>query len=170
MMTQLLLAGLLSTTPETIPTKENPHPRPILTTTQLRSLADQAIQLEGSSPLTADELVAMCLVESGGNPNAVGDGGRAVGLFQFHPGTWRDMTNNKVNRHNLLWNFMAAIRYAKRGEMLWLKSRWCQPGKPCPRVTLWMHHNSGNVRGANTSYARKCEAQLKALAAEEGGR
>ncbi len=31
---------------------------------------------------------ALAHVESGGNPEAIGDGGRAIGLYQLHRGTW----------------------------------------------------------------------------------
>lgn len=37
-------------------------------------------------------LAAVAKVESSGRTNAVGDGGRAVGLFQFHRGTWDTIT------------------------------------------------------------------------------
>ena len=34
---------------------------------------------------------ALCMVESGGNPDAVGDGGKAVGILQIHPIMVRDV-------------------------------------------------------------------------------
>lgn len=32
----------------------------------------------------------LATVESSGNPRAIGDGGRAVGLYQFHRSAWED--------------------------------------------------------------------------------
>lgn len=40
----------------------------------------------------ARALKAMVQVESRGNPNAVGDGGRAIGVLQIHHGYWQDGT------------------------------------------------------------------------------
>ena len=37
-------------------------------------------------------LKAILLVESGGDPNAVGDGGRAIGPYQIHRAYWSDAT------------------------------------------------------------------------------
>ena len=37
-------------------------------------------------------LKAMIWVESRGDPNAVGDGGRAIGPYQMHKGYWKDAT------------------------------------------------------------------------------
>ncbi len=37
-------------------------------------------------------LKAILLVESGGDPDAVGDGGRALGPYQIHRGYWSDAT------------------------------------------------------------------------------
>lgn len=124
----------------------------------LNRLADNAIALEHGSPLTRNELVAMCLVESSGNPSAVGDGGKAVGLFQFHAPTWKDILPSNPPRTDPLWQFRAAIRYAKRNAAL-------RRGKrlgPTAR-SLWMAHNAGNVRGHNTGYADRCERTLKTL-------
>ena len=35
-------------------------------------------------------LAAIATVESGGDPSAVGDGGKAIGIFQIHRGYWQD--------------------------------------------------------------------------------
>lgn len=40
----------------------------------------------------ARALKAILWVESGGDPNAVGDGGRALGPYQIHKGYWSDAT------------------------------------------------------------------------------
>lgn len=132
--------------------------RPLLTTTQLRELAEAAIRQEGDSPLSRDELVAMCLVESNGNPDAVGDGGKAVGLFQFHAGTWKDHTHSPLSRRDPFASFVVAIRYAKRG------ARLCATHQVAPtRWVLWRHHNAGNIFTKNFGYSESCEAQLRRL-------
>jgi len=113
-------------------------------------LAGEAIELEGGSPLTPKQLVAMALQESSLVPDAIGDHGKAVGLFQFHKGTWADHTNGTGwQREMPLESFRVAIRYAKRGSRLLARS----PNQQDRRVErLWSHHNVGNIRKVNERY------------------
>ena len=42
-------------------------------------------------PAEVDQLlVAIATVESSNNPNAVGDAGKAIGVYQIHKGYWQD--------------------------------------------------------------------------------
>jgi len=40
--------------------------------------------------VTEKFLDSVAMIESSGNPNAVGDGGKAVGLFQLHRAAWNE--------------------------------------------------------------------------------
>lgn len=124
----------------------------------LKAIADQAIKLEGGSPLSANELVAMCLVESSGNPDAVGDGGRAVGLLQFHAPTWGDHADKGWLRTDPMQSMRVGIRYAKRGVRLCRRA-----GLEPTSDRIWSHHNLGNVRRFNAEYARRCRKALERL-------
>lgn len=44
-------------------------------------------------PEPADKMYRVMMCESGGDPRAVGGGGRWFGLFQYVPGTWRGAWN-----------------------------------------------------------------------------
>lgn len=47
--------------------------------------------LPASNTKVSDRFLdAIMMVESGGDPNAVGDGGKAIGAFQIHRGYWKD--------------------------------------------------------------------------------
>jgi len=44
-----------------------------------------------AAPDLNDLIDALCIVESSNNPNAIGDGGQAVGILQIHPIMIRDV-------------------------------------------------------------------------------
>lgn len=46
--------------------------------------------MTGSLAISESLLDAIMVVESGGNPKAVGDGGKAIGAYQIHRGYWQD--------------------------------------------------------------------------------
>jgi hypothetical protein len=50
----------------------------------------QILARDRSITIPSDFLDAIMMVESGGDPNAVGDGGKAIGAFQIHRGYWKD--------------------------------------------------------------------------------
>ena len=120
--------------------------------------ARSAIQLEKVSPLSAEELAAMAFVESSFNPNAIGDHGNAVGIMQFHRGTFYDYAPKDWHREDALQSMRIAIQYAKRGSRLW---KFMGKIPTVPR--LWSHHNRGNVRGYNAEYASRCENALRRI-------
>jgi len=116
------------------------------------ALAQEAIELEGGSPLTAKQLVAMAMQESSLVPSAIGDRGQAVGLFQFHVGTWADHTNGLGWKRDMpLESFRVAVRYAKRGARLLSRA---SDKKDRTVERLWSHHNVGNIRRINERYVR----------------
>lgn len=117
-----------------------------------------AIQLETTSPLSAEELAAMAFVESSFNPSAIGDHGSAVGIMQFHRGTFYDYAPKDWRREDALQSMRVAIRYAKRGCRLW---KFMGKVPTVPR--LWSHHNRGNARGYNAEYASRCADALRRI-------
>lgn len=126
-----------------------------LTITELHEMARGALALEGPCGLTTDELVAMCLVESGGDAGAIGDGGQAVGLFQFHGPTWTDHADSTWSRRDAVPSFRTAIRYAKRAQRLLRASH-----QGTHRDLIWSHHNQGNIRAYASGYVGRCRRML----------
>lgn len=100
----------------------------------------------------------MAFVESSFNPNAIGDHGSAVGIMQFHRGTFYDYAPKDWRREDPLMSMRVAIRYAKRGAKLW---RFMGKVPTVPR--LWSHHNRGNARGYNAEYASRCADALRRI-------
>jgi soluble lytic murein transglycosylase-like protein len=65
------------------------------------TLAGLANQASGESGVRPELILADILQESGGNPSAIGDGGRAIGLMQMHAAAasdvgvnWSDLAGN----------------------------------------------------------------------------
>lgn len=60
-----------------------------MTSVELLALAKMTLAaVPHHSGITAELCAAICWVESSGDPDAVGDSGRAIGLAQFHLATW----------------------------------------------------------------------------------
>src|SRR5687768_7881852 len=58
-------------------------------------------------PQSVEKMYSVMMCESSGNPNAVGDRGKARGLFQYHAGTWNGAWN--PYRHQGIWNAKSQI-------------------------------------------------------------
>lgn len=119
------------------------------------TFCDGAVEIEPRHNLN-DLLDAMAMIESGGDPNKVGDNGQAVGMFQIHPIYVRD-----VNR---ILGFPAFS----------LKDRWC-PEKSRRMTTYYIRHygrsleqmarcHNGGPKGwkkkSTLPYWKKVKAQL----------
>lgn len=59
-------------------------------------------------------LDAIAIVESNGNPHAVGDGGRAIGAYQIHKSYWKDGTRFL----GVTWSYEQAKDPAKAREVV----------------------------------------------------
>lgn len=81
---------------------------------------------------------AVAMVESSGRTNAVGDGGKAVGLHQFHKGTW-DMVS-RIRRHE--GRSTASFNAASIAE--WSTAY-------CVTLTLWNRTRFQAATGRNPS-------------------
>ena len=134
-----------------------------LTPEQLLALADQVLAVEPHHPRVDRWLLAaIALVESAGYPKAVGDNGRAVGLFQFHVATWRDVWKNELsppNRTMAIAAMTAAVRYLTIGAR-----RLDRPDhRPWKDWRLAAFHNAGNVKGCNRAYGEKVVRLMKTI-------
>ena len=135
-----------------------------LTVAELFRLTARALESEHApvdAVLNTRLLTAIAIVESGGDTQAVGDSGAAVGLFQFHRAAWFDCfqgaacpKGSKVSplplRTNAKASAVAAVRFLRWGER-----RLVRAGKPVTIRTLAMFHNAGNVGGLNKVYGER---------------
>ena len=94
----------------------------------IRKLAEQ----EGVNPALA---LAVAKRESGMDPNAIGDGGKAVGFFQLHDGAALD-TN--VNKQDPVENILGGVRYLKQ-----LQTRYADPNGHADLSKVLMAYNGG---------------------------
>jgi hypothetical protein len=66
-------------------------------------------------PISGYEEIINCLIryESGGNPEALGDSGRAKGILQFHESTFNQYCVERYNFVNNIWDNSIQIDCAK---------------------------------------------------------
>jgi len=60
-----------------------------------------------------DFIDKVALIESNGNPKAVGDGGKAIGLFQIHKPAWQDAVNFLKDEKPLLYQLGVEVGHFK---------------------------------------------------------
>ena len=84
----------------------------------------------------------LCFVESGADPKAVGDSGKAVGIVQIHQICLEDVGMPEADRTSVVVSWQVFRRYMKKYH--------CTTLEECARV--W----NGGPRGkADTAYVRK---------------
>ncbi len=103
-------------------------------------------------------LTAIMMVESGGNPNAVGDQGRSIGPYQIQRAYWQD--SGVAGNYRMCRN----KTYARRVVLAYWK-------RHCPRAlasrdfkTLARIHNggpSGHRNSATIRYWNKVQMHMK---------
>ena len=111
-------------------------------------------------------LPLLATVESGGDPNAVGDGGAARGLYQIHRGYWSD----GCRELKVQWPYRDAVRpdrarqvvigYLKRYGRHYEKST----GRKATLETLGRIHNGGPTgwkKKSTRKYWQKIKKYLK---------
>ena len=111
-------------------------------------------------------IVAMMLVESGGNPNAIGDGGRALGVLQIHAGVVAD-----VNRHHgMNYKHEDALDPVKAKKICRLYLKTYAPAGASPEILarIWNGGPSGHLKPATIQYWRKVKREITAK--KEGAR
>jgi hypothetical protein len=55
-------------------------------------------------------------IESSGNPKAIGDGGRAIGMFQFHKAAWQDTSRLRRMAGKAVYPYQDAVDASKARE------------------------------------------------------
>lgn len=100
-------------------------------------------------------LAAIRQVESGGDDNAVGDGGRALGSFQCWRGAWQDATKyGKVN-----WPYSDARDANKAAQVvLWYAARY---GAKTDREVALCWHWGPTWRRYGDGYWRKVQGAMR---------
>ncbi len=72
-------------------------------------------------PQSIDKMWRVMMCESGGNPRA-SNGGRYLGLFQYHPGTWGSSWN--PYRGNSIWDAQSQIFATAKAWSIGMQSAW----------------------------------------------
>lgn len=126
---------------------------------EVYGLSKAACELEGwrreDAPLW---VAAIILRESSGYPDAVGDKGKAVGLGQFHEGTWREVWRGMCppsDRTNSMLSARGVVRYMREGERKCVRRRWS-----AWFIRLADHHNAGHIHKGSTEYGRSVEGWM----------
>jgi len=103
-------------------------------------------------------IAAMMLVESGGDPNAVGDGGHALGVLQIHACVVQD-----VNRI-----YGTTCRHSDALDPAWAKEicrlclmRYAGPGaSPEKMARIWNGGPRGHLKPSTHKYWQKVREKL----------
>jgi len=159
----LATRGGATVQPTTQPADSSGH----LSVERMLEMADAALSLEGGQRgIDRYWLVALALHESSGYSRAVGDGGKAVGLHQFHLGAWTDCWGDAgmYPRTDPVASFRAAIRYARkmpRSPQQWYPRR--------VRAMRSSHHHLGHVDLDDKVYISGVERKYQQLVKQYGG-
>lgn len=92
------------------------------------------------------------MVESNNDPDAVGDGGRAIGLYQIHLAYWKDGTRLL----GVKWPYGQAKDPCKAKEVV--RAYLCHYGKGKSLLDMARIHNGGprgHTKQATVKYARR---------------
>ncbi|MGE5297527.1 MAG: transglycosylase SLT domain-containing protein [Solirubrobacterales bacterium] len=103
-------------------------------------------------------LDAIAQVESRRDPNAVGDHGRAVGIYQIHRRYWQDATRIL----GVDWPYADAVDPVKARQAV--RAYLCHYGQDRSLLDMARIHNggpSGDKKKCTEEYARKIEAILE---------
>ena len=104
-------------------------------------------------------IAAMMMVESGGDPAAVGDGGRALGCLQIHDGIVQDVNRRygASYKHKDALNPLLAPYICK----LYLTMYAPQDATPEICARIWNGGPRGHMTGATVKYWNKVRAKLE---------
>lgn len=109
-------------------------------------------------PLRAGLWEAVCTVESGGNPLAIGDGGKAAGVAQIWPITVKDVNrfagtkftlNDRFDVEKSRAIFQLYVNHYGKGQSDEVKAR------------IWNGGPKGNKKRATIAYWNKIQKHLK---------
>jgi hypothetical protein len=108
-------------------------------------------------PAKAGLWEAVCRVESGGNPHAIGDGGKAAGIAQIWAITVKDINRFAGTRYTLSDRFDPV----KSKEMFNLYVEHYGKGRSLQyKARLWNGGPSGNTKTATIAYWKKIQKHL----------
>jgi soluble lytic murein transglycosylase-like protein len=108
-------------------------------------------------PARAGLWEAVCHVESGGNPRAVGDGGKAAGIAQIWAITVKDINRFAGTRYTLSDRFDPV----KSKEMFNLYVEHYGKGRSLQyKARLWNGGPGGNSKTATIAYWKKIQKHL----------
>ncbi len=102
-------------------------------------------------------LDAIAQVESNNNPDAVGDGGRAIGAYQIHRPYWQD----GIRVLGVDWDYQDATDPHKAKQVV--RAYLCHYGGDVSLLDMARIHNggpNGHKKEATLEYSRKVEAIL----------
>ena len=116
-------------------------------------------QDEGASDTEELELLldAIAQVESNGNPQAVGDNGKALGMYQIHRAYWRDGTRLL----DVAWEYAHATNPQKARRVV--RAYLLHYGRGKSLLDMARIHNGGprgHRKQATLKYARRIAALL----------
>jgi len=109
-------------------------------------------------------IAAMIVVESGGDPRAVGDGGQAVGVLQIHPAYVADVNRitgrdyYRADRWSRRSSIEMAVAYLDHYGRKW-EQRTGQEAGP----EQWARIHNGGPRGAEKQSTEKYWQRVKAV-------
>jgi hypothetical protein len=108
---------------------------------------------KGIAPDEIDRLLdAIAKVESRHDPDAIGDGGRAAGVYQIHRSYWADGTKFL----GVTWDYAMATDPAKAREVV--RAYLLHYGRGCTLLEMARIHNggpTGHKKPSTQAYARK---------------
>ena len=108
-----------------------------------------ASKLMAVGPVPESWFAAIEGIESGGNPKAVGDGGKARGLFQFHKEAWEDTTKLRKADNLPVYPFTKATNdwVAREYARTWITHIHARLsakiGRPAMAHETWLAFNLG---------------------------
>lgn len=111
-------------------------------------------------------LVALIAVESNGNPDAVGDGGKAIGILQIHAAVVEDV--NRVYRTEYVWprdakNPTTAKQICELYLRYWMSHHSRKTGQSVSyemAARIWNGGPTGPTKSATLPYYRKVAKHL----------
>jgi soluble lytic murein transglycosylase-like protein len=101
-------------------------------------------------------ILILMLVESGGDPNAVGDGGQAIGVLQIHPIMVEDVNRiygAPVFSDNDRWDVEASKEMAR----IYL-GHYCEGMTQEPMLRCWPGGPDGWQQDCTLPYLERCRA------------
>jgi hypothetical protein len=108
---------------------------------------------------------AICIVESGGNPNARNAGEDAVGIAQIRPVMVRDCNRiAELRGLRTRWTLDDRTSVHKSWQMWWLyQDHYARDKSLEYKARIWNGGPSGHKKPATKPYWNKVEAELKGL-------